>query len=220
MLAQGIAGYFEELNHGAQRRQGVKRSFPDGYSGNLMGKRENVLQAAVPLFAGQGYDATTTFEIAASAGVTEPVIYYHFKNKDGLFTHILTKTFTEYFSRLDALEKGTTTQFQKLESLIDLHFRFVDEFPEETYIIVSACPAKLRDSAHICAQYIEEQRQRLTQYISLCLQKGVETGEFNPVPVASTTGLLIAMVNGLLRRRGLKEATVEFCRRSLIRIGD
>jgi len=190
-----------------------------------MGKRENVLQAAVSLFARQGFDATTTLEIATTAGATEPVIYYHFKNKDGLFTHILGETFTEYFSRLEALEKDTPTQFQKLENFIDLHFRFVDEFPDETYIIVSACPAKLRDAAHICAQHIEEQRQRLTQFISGCLEKGLESGEFNPMSVEATTGLLIAMVNGLLRRRGLKldqldglqEATVAFCRRSLVR---
>jgi len=189
-----------------------------------MGKRESVLKAAISLFARQGYDATTTSEIALTAAVTEPTIYYHFNSKDGLFTHILGETFTEYFTRLDALGKVTLTQFEKLENLIDLHFRFVDEFPNETYIIVSACPAKLRDSAHICTQYIEEQRERLTQYLTDCLEKGIKCGEFTPVPVAATTGLLIAMVNGLLRRRGLKldrigglkEATVAFCRRSLV----
>jgi AcrR family transcriptional regulator len=190
-----------------------------------MGKKEDVLQAAVSLFARQGFDATTTLEIATTAGATEPVIYYHFKNKDGLFTHILGKTFNTYFSRLDALDKDTPTQFQKLESLIDMHFRFVDEFPDQTYIIVSACPAKLRESAHICAQYIEAQRQRLAKYISACLEKGVESGEFTPISVEGTTGLLIALVNGLLRRRGLKldqieglkAATVDFCRRSLVK---
>jgi len=45
-----------------------------------MGKREDVLQAAVPLFSKQGYDATTTLEIAMAAGATKPVIYYHFNN--------------------------------------------------------------------------------------------------------------------------------------------
>ena len=192
-----------------------------------MGKRENVLQAAIPLFASQGFDATTTLQIATTAGVTEPVIYYHFNNKDGLFTHILVEIFNEYFSRLDALYKDTPTQFEKLENLIDLHFAFVDEFPDQTYMIVSACPAKLRDSAHICARYIEEQRQRLAQYLTDCLEKGLETGEFIAVPVAATAGMLIAMLNGLLRRRslkldrigGLREATVAFCRRALIRVG-
>ena len=190
-----------------------------------MSKRQDLLAAAIPLFASRGYDATTTFELATAAGVTEPVIYYHFRNKDGLFTHILLKTFEEYFTRLDALEKQTLTQFEKIENLIDLQFRFVDDFPDETYLIVSACPGKLKDSAHICARYIEEQRQRLTEYIAGCLEKGITSGEFVDVPIEATTGFIIAMINGLLRRRSLKldriqelkETTMEFCRRSLVK---
>jgi len=189
-----------------------------------VGKKQDLLKAAVELFSIQGFDGTTTFELAKTAHVTEPVIYYHFKNKDGLFTHILLSTFTEYFDRLDKLEDNTPSQFEKIENLIDLHFRFVDEFPGETYLIISACPAKLSDSAHICAQQIEEQRKRLTEYILDCLTIGVDRKEFTPVPLEATTGLIIALVNGLLRRRslkldgiqGLKETAVDFCRRSLV----
>lgn len=189
-----------------------------------MGKKHDLLEAAIQLFSKQGFDGTTTFEIAEAAKVTEPVIYYHFKNKDALFTHILVSTFDEYFTRLEKLDNGTPTQFEKIENLIDLHFHFVDELPDETYIILSACPAKLRDSAHICAQQIEEQRIRLTKYISDCIKTGIDRDEFIPVPIEATTGLIIAMVNGLLRRRslkldgiqGLKETTIEFCRRSLL----
>jgi AcrR family transcriptional regulator len=190
-----------------------------------VGKKQDLLKAAVQLFSKQGFDGTTTLEIAEAAHVTEPVIYYHFKNKDGLFTNILVSTFIEYFTRLDKLNNNTSTQFKKVENLIDFHFQFVEEFPDEIYIILSACPAKLRDSAHICAKEIEKQRQRLTAYISECLKKGIDHKEFIPVPIEATTGFIIAMLNGLLRRRslkldgiqGLKETTVDFCRRSLLR---
>jgi AcrR family transcriptional regulator len=189
-----------------------------------VGKKQDLLIAAVQLFSKQGFDGTTTLEIAETAHVTEPVIYYHFKNKDGLFTHILVSTFTDYFARLDKLNNNTPTQFEKVENLIDFHFQFVEEFPDETYIILSACPAKLRDSAHICAQQIEEQRLRLTGYISDCLKTGIDRKEFIPVPIEATTELIIAMVNGLLRHRSLKldglkklkETTVDFCKRSLL----
>ena len=190
-----------------------------------MGKKQDVLKAAVQLFSKQGFDGTTTLEIAKAAHVTEPVVYYHFKNKDGLFTYILDKTFSEYFTRLNELDNNTPTQFGKIENLIEPHFTFVDEFPDETYLITSACPAKLRDSEHICTKNIETQRQSLTNYISDCLKKGIETGEFDAIPTEATSGLIIAMVNGLLRRRslkldgiqGLKETTVEFCRRILVK---
>ena len=38
---------------------------------------------------------TTTLEIANKAKVTEPLIYYHFKGKDELFTHSLELAFQE-----------------------------------------------------------------------------------------------------------------------------
>jgi AcrR family transcriptional regulator len=190
-----------------------------------LGKKQGLVKAAIQLFSKKGFDGTTTLEIANAAHVTEPVVYYHFKNKDGLFTHILDKTFSEYFSRLNALDDNTPTQFKKIENLIDLHFTFVDEYPDETYLITSACPAKLRDSENTCTKHIETQRQRLTSYISDCLKKGIETGEFDSMPTEATSGLIIALVNGLLRLRalklngihGMRETTVEFCRRSLVK---
>ena len=124
-----------------------------------MGKKQDLLKTAVSLFSSQGFDSTTTAEIAAAAGVTEPVIYYYFKNKEDLFATILIRTFDEYFSRLNALETPTRTQFEKITRLIRMHFKFIEDFPEETYIIISACPAKLRASGQVCAKHIEDQRR-------------------------------------------------------------
>ena len=46
-----------------------------------MSKREIILKTAARLFAAQGFEATTTIQIAREAGATEPLIYYHFKSK-------------------------------------------------------------------------------------------------------------------------------------------
>jgi len=191
----------------------------------LSKKKELAKQAAIQLFAQQGFDATTTLEIATAVGVTEPVIYYHFKNKDGLFTSILSDIFKEYFNRLNSLDKNSTVQFDRIKNLINFHFKFVDQFPNETYLIISACPAKLRVNANICTQQIEAQRLYLTKYLSDSLVQGINSGEFHSVPVDATTGLILTFLNGLLRRRGLKldsikglkSEAVEFCRRSLVK---
>ena len=71
---------------------------------------------------------------------------------------------------------------------------------------------------------IENQRLRLTAYLSDCLEKGIQCEEFRPVPVEATTGFLLSAINGLLRRKGLlldrvdglQDATVAFCRHSLL----
>lgn len=47
--------------------------------------RERLLEAAVRLFHDKGYDATTTREIGAAAGVDAALIARHFGNKAGLY---------------------------------------------------------------------------------------------------------------------------------------
>ena len=190
-----------------------------------MKKKQNIIRAATRLFAEQGYDGTTTFQIAKEAGITEPLIYYHFKGKDDLFSYILETSFKKYFSGLEALEKETKTQFQRIEALLDFHFQFIEKMPDETYIGVSACPAKLRDPDHICTINVRRQGEKLKAYLTDCLKKGIKSKEFNRVPIPETVNLIIAMINGLTRQRGLhleeqegmRDVTVDFCRRSLVR---
>src|SRR4051794_9207113 len=52
-------------------------------------RREQLIDVATKLFAGFGYDATTTAAIAKAAGVTEPILYRHFKSKQDLFVAIV-----------------------------------------------------------------------------------------------------------------------------------
>ena len=49
-------------------------------------KKENILKAALRLFAEQGYYATSTSKIAKEAGVSEGLIFRHFGNKEKLFS--------------------------------------------------------------------------------------------------------------------------------------
>jgi TetR/AcrR family transcriptional regulator len=51
--------------------------------------KQRLLKAAAALFAENGYSGTSVREIVAAAGVTKPVLYYYFKNKEGIFRAIL-----------------------------------------------------------------------------------------------------------------------------------
>jgi AcrR family transcriptional regulator len=52
-------------------------------------KQENIIQAALQLFAKEGYNATSTSKVAKQAGVSEGLIFRHFGNKEGLLQAIL-----------------------------------------------------------------------------------------------------------------------------------
>ncbi len=52
-------------------------------------KKENILSAALELFANDGYNATSTSRIAKKAGVSEGLIFRHFENKKGLLQALM-----------------------------------------------------------------------------------------------------------------------------------
>ncbi len=54
-------------------------------------KQEKIIQAALQLFAKEGYHATSTNKVAKLAGVSEGLIFRHFGNKEGLLQAILAE---------------------------------------------------------------------------------------------------------------------------------
>ena len=190
-----------------------------------MGKKKKLIETALRLFAEQGYDGTTTLQISREARVTEPLIYYHFKGKEELFTHILNEAFDAYMARLEALPETTVDEFSKIENLIVVSQRAVAEMPRRIRLVMSSCPARIKDPAHVCASRMLGVFDWHKDYLTQCLERGMASGEFVSVPVRETVYVLIAMINGMIRQHSLldsnryanpQDVAIEFCRRSLL----
>ncbi|MDX2179514.1 MAG: TetR/AcrR family transcriptional regulator [Bryobacteraceae bacterium] len=54
-------------------------------------RRETILDTAIQLFSDRGFQGTTTRELAAAVGVTEPVLYQHFPAKSDLYSAIIER---------------------------------------------------------------------------------------------------------------------------------
>jgi AcrR family transcriptional regulator len=53
-------------------------------------RKKQLLEIAMKLFSDQGFDGTTTREIAEAAGVNEALIFRHFRTKEDLFWAVLS----------------------------------------------------------------------------------------------------------------------------------
>jgi len=188
-------------------------------------KKWKIIEAASRLFAEQGYEGTTTVQIVKEAGATEPLLYYHFKDKEDLFTSILRSAFARIFEKLDTLRDDASTSFERFEKLISIHFEVAEEMPYELVLAINTCPAKLKDPDHVCSENVKRWRDRIKSYLTDCLTEGIKSGEFIDVPVRETVNMLIALINGLIRQhvrkmdnlKGVKAAAVAFCKRSLLK---
>lgn len=59
------------------------------YSHTMTEKQERIVNAALELFAKEGYRATSTSKVARKAGVSEGLIFRHYENKEGLLNAIM-----------------------------------------------------------------------------------------------------------------------------------
>jgi TetR/AcrR family transcriptional regulator len=68
--------------------------------------REAILAAALDLFSERGFDGASTREIAARAGVTQPLLNYHFSSKDELWRASVDGLFAALAGALRSREQG------------------------------------------------------------------------------------------------------------------
>jgi TetR/AcrR family transcriptional regulator len=88
------------------------------------GVKQALLLAAISLFSQKGYASTSVREIVALAGVTKPVLYYYFQNKEGLFRAILEGATQRQEELLGEALRMTGTV---LERILHLYRRIYEE---------------------------------------------------------------------------------------------
>ena len=188
-----------------------------------MNKRDTIFRTGIRLFAAQGFEATTTLQIAREVGVTEPAVFYHFKSKSAFFSTILEQAISVYFDRIDRLDPAADTAFERLAALIRAHFAVVAEEPECMRILLRTCPARLENPDSTCITVYREARNRLKASVKKILEEGTASGEFISMDIDASANMLIAMLNGLMHQQvagmdvlaGVEGATIQFCRNAL-----
>ncbi|ALK87829.1 TetR/AcrR family transcriptional regulator [Limnohabitans sp. 63ED37-2] len=87
-------------------------------------RRQALISAAAQLFKRQGYDATSTREIAALVGMQSGSPFYHFGNKQDLLLAVMVEGMKQAIARQHAACTNTTADSarERLRQLIRHHF--------------------------------------------------------------------------------------------------
>lgn len=92
--------------------------------------KEHILGAAQKEFFTKGYGAASINTIVDAADVTKPTVYYHFKNKEGLFNALVEECYERgYENRLNAINEDLPIDKQ-IAQVIAADFDFCLKQPE------------------------------------------------------------------------------------------
>ncbi len=94
--------------------------------------RERILSAAESLFAVRGFEGVSTTQIAKVAGITQPLIHYHFKNKEALWKCTVARLFGRMKEEFEADTSRLSTKDGKryLLEMIRCYVGFLGRNPE------------------------------------------------------------------------------------------
>ena len=160
--------------------------------------KQRLLRAALDLFTERGYAATSVREIVDAAGVTKPVLYYYFKNKEDIYLELFREPFV-YFSKVleDAYnEKGSVRE--RIVRLFDLIFELFVSRLKEARLMYSiyygppqGAPFFDFDGFHL----------KMREVIGLIVRKGIEKGELRAVDADIATWLLNGSLNFVMEEQ-------------------
>jgi len=83
------------------------------------GTRDAILAAAATAFAARGFAGASVDNIAAASGFNKAMIYYHFRNKKGLYVEILRDVFRWMGGRAADIADSDVAPRAKIEAFID-----------------------------------------------------------------------------------------------------
>src|SRR3546814_7343759 len=76
--------------------------------------RDRILDAALDLFSERSFDGATTREIAQRAGVTQPLLNYHYRSKDDLWRAAVDSLFVTLRQTMADRSEEHTSELQSL----------------------------------------------------------------------------------------------------------
>jgi AcrR family transcriptional regulator len=83
-----------------------------------------LLDCALTLFSTKGYAATGVRELIDLAGVTQPVLYYYFANKEDLFRQLVLRLHDSAHAELERVVRGADGCEARLRAIIQGSFAF------------------------------------------------------------------------------------------------
>ena len=131
-----------------------------------------ILEAAIRVFARQGFYQSTVAQIAREAGVADGTIYLYFKNKDDILVQFFNYRTKQVFDRFRAAVNQSDNSQDKLRSLVRRH---LTEFQQDRDMAV-VYQVETHQNSRLAEAQIREMSQMYQDIVSEIVETGQQEG--------------------------------------------
>ena len=162
---------------------------------------EEIVSAALEVFADRGFAATKLEDIARRAGVTKGTIYLYFDSKEALFKALIRQTIVPVIAQGEAVAQSFTGSARELfEKLVREYWRLVGE--TSLVGIPKLMMAEANNFPELARFYYDEVVTRGHRLMAGVIQRGVKAGEFRPVNVMLAAKLAMSpLMHAVIARK-------------------
>ncbi len=159
--------------------------------------RDEILKAAMQLFANRGFHETSMSEVAREARVSKALIFWHFKTKEDLFVAVLNRLLEPYF--IDFTEEAAAMDERaQIEKLVESYLSFVRDNASSVRFFLAQMLHDQKLSESLNEQVLRlysGYRAMLVELIKSAQEKGICARRSAP---ESAAAFLLSALNGLL----------------------
>ena len=164
-------------------------------------KKEYILQAAMKVFAQQGFGKTKMIDIATEAGIGKGTIYEYFSSKDEIFSNAYT-----YF--IQGLEQEFTKAITETEDPADKIIAIINATVEGIVasadfvaIMLDFWAEGIRNHNHDEMNQLLDMKKMYSTYRTILVQiieEGIAKGVFRKVDPISAASIIIGALDGIM----------------------
>jgi AcrR family transcriptional regulator len=158
-------------------------------------RRQEIIRAAMEVFARNGFGGSTTREIAENAGISEAMIYSHFRNKQDLYTAIIDEKLQEsepLYYPLDAMSnKDDPRVFMTIVS------NYLRRHSEDTTFLRLLLFSAL-EGHELASMFVAGPVRKYFEFLADYIGERIDEGALKPINPEITSRCLLGMVHYLV----------------------
>jgi TetR/AcrR family fatty acid metabolism transcriptional regulator len=155
-------------------------------------KPQQIIDAAIRVFARTGYYNSRVSDIAREAGIASGTIYLYFKTKDEILVTLFREKMAEWVAYVRREIASEPDAVAKLQRLVALHFSVLEQNPELAEVV----QVELRQGQKFFRGASAREVSAYFDLIGSIIEEGVAAGQFRPdVPVKVATKVLFGAMD-------------------------
>jgi len=155
-------------------------------------RRQEIIRAAMEVFARNGFGGSTTREIAENAGISEAMIYSHFRNKEDLYTAIIDEKLQESEPLYYPLDAIRNRDDQRVFTTIVSNY--LDRHGEDTTFLRLLLFSAL-EGHELASMFVAGPVRKFFEFLADYIRERIDEGAFKPVNPEITSRCLLGMVH-------------------------